>query len=132
MVARTARSVRAHQASGGAGTDPLPLDGADGLARGRKMPWRSCKAIRRLVQLKIAEEAARYAQLLANQRYSSGLVDFRRCWIPSALCCHPKTVWPRHKPRSAPITCACTKRWGGGWQPLNAEGQVIDSASAQP
>lgn len=31
----------------------------------------------RVVQLQVAQEAARNAQLLANQRYSSGLVDFQ-------------------------------------------------------
>ncbi len=72
----------------------------------------------RLVQLKIAEEAARYAQLLANQRYSSGLVDFQTVLgYPAHFTVLPKIVWPRHKPRSARITCACTKRWGAAGNP---------------
>lgn len=86
----------------------------------------------RLVQLKIAEEAARYAQLLANQRYSSGLVDFQTVLDTQRTLLSSQDSVATAQASISTDYVRLYKALGGGWQPLNAEGQVIDTASAQP
>jgi hypothetical protein len=65
----------------------------------------------RLVRLQAAADAAGNAALLAQQRYSSGLIDFHRCWKPSARCCPPRTAWRPRWPAFLPTMCGCTRRW---------------------
>lgn len=86
----------------------------------------------RLVQLKIAEEAARYAQLLANQRYSSGLVDFQTVLDTQRTLLSSQDSVATAQASISTDYVRLYKALGGGWQPLNAEGQVIDTAAAQP
>lgn len=86
----------------------------------------------RVVQLLIAQEAARNAQLLANQRYSSGLVDFQ-----TVLDTQRTLLTSQDSVASAQAAISTDyvrlyKALGGGWQPLDTEGQVLSAAPAQP
>jgi multidrug efflux system outer membrane protein len=85
-----------------------------------------------LVQLKIAEEAASYAQLLANQRYSSGLVDFQTVLDTQRTLLSSQDSVATAQASISTDYVRLYKALGGGWQPLNAEGQIIDTAAAQP
>ena len=86
----------------------------------------------RLVQLKIAEEAARYAQLLANQRYSSGLVDFQTVLDTQRTLLSSQDSVATAQASISTDYVRLYKALGGGWQPLNVEGQPIETAAVQP
>lgn len=86
----------------------------------------------RLVQLNIAEEAARYAQLLANQRYSSGLVDFQTVLDTQRTLLSSQDSVATAQAAISTDYVRLYKALGGGWQPLNVEGQPIETAAVQP
>ena len=71
----------------------------------------------RLVQLRIAAEAARNAALLAQDRYSSGLIDFQ------AVLETQRTQLATQDGVASTVTSLSTnhvrlyKALGGGWQP---------------
>ena len=78
----------------------------------------------RLEQLKLAETAARNAQLLADQRYSSGLVDFQ-----TVLDTQRTLLTSQDSAASAQAAISTGyvrlyKALGGGWQALDADGQA--------
>ena len=65
----------------------------------------------RLVRLQTAASAAVNAELLARQRYQSGLIDFRTVPTPSAPCSRRRTASQACRPRSPPTTFASTRPW---------------------
>ena len=79
----------------------------------------------RLAQLLIAEEAARNAQLLANQRYSSGLVDFQTVLDTQRTLLSAQDSVANTQAAISTDYVRLYKALGGGWQPLDVEGQPI-------
>lgn len=86
----------------------------------------------RLVQLQIAEEAARNAQLLAHQRYSSGLVDFQTVLDTQRTLLTSQDSVANAQAAISTDYVRLYKALGGGWQPLGADGQALSTATAQP
>ena len=86
----------------------------------------------RLVQLQISEEAARNAQLLANQRYSSGLIDFQTVLDTQRTLLSSQDNVANAQAAISTDYVRLYKALGGGWQPLDVDGQVIGAATAQP
>lgn len=87
----------------------------------------------RLVQLQISEEAARNAQLLANQRYSSGLVDFQTVLDTQRTLLSSQDSVATAQAAISTDYVRLYKALGGGWQPLGLDGQVLSTnATAQP
>ena len=86
----------------------------------------------RLVQLQVAEEAARYAQLLANQRYSSGLVDFQTVLDTQRTLLSSQDSVATAQAAISTDYVRLYKALGGGWQPLGLDGQPLNTATAQP
>lgn len=86
----------------------------------------------RLVQLQISQEAARTAQLLANQRYSSGLVDFQTVLETQRSLLSTQDSVANAQAAISTDYVRLYKALGGGWQPLDVNGQVVGSAAAQP
>lgn len=85
----------------------------------------------RLVQLKVAEEAARNAQLLANQRYSSGLVDFQIVLDTQRTLLSSQDSVANAQAAISTDYVRLYKALGGGWQPADAN-VVSVSGMAQP
>ncbi len=85
----------------------------------------------RLVQLQVAEEAARYAQLLANQRYSSGLVDFQTVLDTQRTLLASQDSVATAKAAISTDYVRLYKALGGGWQPLDLNGQVRSRIAEQ-
>jgi outer membrane protein, multidrug efflux system len=86
----------------------------------------------RLVQLQISEQAARNAQLLANQRYSSGLVDFQTVLDTQRTLLSSQDSVATTQAAISTDYVRLYKALGGGWQPLDVNGQVRSTAPAQP
>lgn len=86
----------------------------------------------RLVQLQISEEAARNAQLLANQRYSSGLVDFQTVLDTQRTLLSSQDSVANGQAAISTDYVRLYKALGGGWQPLGVDGQDISNATVQP
>lgn len=86
----------------------------------------------RLVQLQVAEEAARYAQLMANQRYSSGLVDFQTVLDTQRTLLSSQDSVATAQAAISTDHVRLYKALGGGWQPLDVTGQPIADTAAQP
>ena len=86
----------------------------------------------RLVQLQIAEEAARNAQLLAHQRYSSGLVDFQTVLDTQRTLLTSQDSVANAQAAISTDYVRLYKALGGGWQPLGTDGQALSTATAQP
>src|SRR5690606_41473594 len=86
----------------------------------------------RLVQLQVAEEAARYAQLMANQRYSSGLVDFQTVLDTQRTLLSSQDSVANGQAAISTDYVRLYKALGGGWQPLGVDGQDISNATVQP
>ena len=71
----------------------------------------------RLARLQAAAEAAANADLLARQqRYASGLIDFRTVLDTQRTCCRRRAISNPPAPRSAP-TMRLYLALGGGWSP---------------
>lgn len=85
----------------------------------------------RLVQLKVAEEAARNAQLLAKQRYSSGLVDFQTVLDTQRTLLSSQDSVANAQAAISTDYVRLYKALGGGWQPADAN-VVNMSSTAQP
>ncbi|MGN1055823.1 MAG: efflux transporter outer membrane subunit [Comamonas sp.] len=79
----------------------------------------------RLVQLQIAQEAARNAQLLANQRYSSGLVDFQTVLDTQRTLLSSQDSVATVQAAISTDYVRLYKALGGGWQPLNLDGRPV-------
>lgn len=86
----------------------------------------------RVVQLQVAQEAARNAQLLANQRYSSGLVDFQTVLDTQRTLLSSQDSVATAQAAISTDYVRLYKALGGGWQPLAIDGQVLSPASTQP
>ena len=86
----------------------------------------------RVVQLQVAQEAARNAQLLANQRYSSGLVDFQTVLDTQRTLLSSQDSVATAQAAISTDYVRLYKALGGGWQPLAIDGQVFSPASTQP
>ena len=86
----------------------------------------------RVVQLQEAQEAASNAQLLANQRYSSGLVDFQTVLDTQRTLLTSQDSVATAQAAISTDYVRLYKALGGGWQPLAIDGQVLNSASTQP
>ena len=86
----------------------------------------------RLVQLQISEEAARNAQLLANQRYSSGLVDFQTVLDTQRTLLTTQDNVANAQAAISNDYVRLYKALGGGWQPLGLDGQALNTATTQP
>ncbi|MDO4968814.1 MAG: TolC family protein, partial [Comamonadaceae bacterium] len=84
----------------------------------------------RLVQLQVAEEAARNAQLLASQRYTSGLVDFQTVLDTQRTLLSSQDAVATVQAAIGSDYVRLYKALGGGWQPLNAEGQPVAAATS--
>lgn len=85
----------------------------------------------RLVQLQVSEEAARNAQLLANQRYSSGLVDFQTVLDTQRTLLSSQDSVANTQAAISTDYVRLYKALGGGWQPLNVDGQVASAPAGQ-
>lgn len=83
----------------------------------------------RLVQLQVAEEAARNAQLLASQRYTTGLVDFQTVLDTQRTLLSSQDAVATAQAAIGSDYVRLYKALGGGWQPLNTEGQPIAAAA---
>ena len=83
----------------------------------------------RLVQLLVAEEAARYAQLLANQRYSSGLVDFQTVLDTQRTLLSAQDAVATAQAAISTDYVRLYKALGGGWQPLDVDGMPMPIAA---
>ena len=83
----------------------------------------------RLVQLQVAEEAARYAQLLATQRYSSGLVDFQTVLDTQRTLLSSQDSVATAQAAISTDYVRLYKALGGGWQPLDVDGQPLAAAT---
>ena len=83
----------------------------------------------RLQHLLVAEEAARYAQLLANQRYSSGLVDFQTVLDTQRTLLSSQDSVATVQAAISTDHVRLYKALGGGWTPLNLEGQPASTAA---
>lgn len=86
----------------------------------------------RLVHLQIFEEAARNAQLMANQRYSSGLIDFQTVLDTQRTLLTSQDSVANAQAAISTDYVRLYKALGGGWQPLDVDGQAVNSATAQP
>ncbi|MEG0537785.1 MAG: efflux transporter outer membrane subunit [Comamonas sp.] len=86
----------------------------------------------RVVQLQVAQEAASNAQLLANQRYSSGLVDFQTVLDTQRTLLSSQDSVATAQAAISTDYVRLYKALGGGWQPLAIDGQVLSPASTQP
>lgn len=86
----------------------------------------------RLVQLEISEAAARNAQLLANQRYSSGLIDFQTVLDTQRTLLTAQDSVANAQAAISTDYVRLYKALGGGWQPLGVDGQALNAASVQP
>ncbi|MGE8398204.1 MAG: TolC family protein, partial [Comamonas sp.] len=86
----------------------------------------------RLVQLQISEEAARNAQLLAKQRYSSGLVDFQTVLDTQRTLLTTQDNVANAQAAISNDYVRLYKALGGGWQPLGLDGQALNTATTQP
>ena len=84
----------------------------------------------RLVQLQIAEQAASYAQLLATQRYSSGLVDFQTVLDTQRTLLSSQDSVATAQAAISTDYVRLYKALGGGWQPLGIDGQALTTATA--
>lgn len=85
----------------------------------------------RLVQLQVAEEAARYAQLMANQRYSSGLVDFQTVLDTQRTLLSSQDSVATTQAAISTDYVRLYKALGGGWQPLDVNGQPLAPSAPQ-
>jgi multidrug efflux system outer membrane protein len=88
----------------------------------------------RLEQLKVAQEAATYAQLLASQRYSSGLVDFQTVLDTQRTLLSSQDSVATAQAAISTDYVRLYKALGGGWQPLGLDGQPtrMSTNTAQP
>jgi outer membrane protein, multidrug efflux system len=86
----------------------------------------------RLVQLQISQEAARNAQLLANQRYSSGLIDFQTVLDTQRTLLTSQDNVANAQAAISTDYVRLYKALGGGWQPLGLDGQPVSADTAQP
>lgn len=86
----------------------------------------------RLVQLQISEAAARNAQLLANQRYSSGLVDFQTVLDTQRTLLSSQDSVATVQAAISTDYVRLYKALGGGWQPLDSAGQIAAAPTEQP
>lgn len=84
----------------------------------------------RLVQLLVAQEAARNASLLANQRYSSGLVDFQTVLDTQRTLLSSQDSVASTRAAISTDHVRLYKALGGGWQPLDTDGRVGSSTPA--
>lgn len=84
----------------------------------------------RLVQLQIAETAARNAQILANQRYGSGLVDFQTVLDTQRTLLSSQDSVATVRAAISTDYVRLYKALGGGWQPLNDDGQPVNVQAA--
>lgn len=83
----------------------------------------------RLVQLLVAQEAARNASLLANQRYSSGLVDFQTVLDTQRTLLSSQDSVASTRAAISTDHVRLYKALGGGWQPLDTDGQRVGSST---
>lgn len=83
----------------------------------------------RLAQLQIAEQAASYAQLLATQRYSSGLVDFQTVLDTQRTLLSSQDSVATAQAAISTDYVRLYKALGGGWQPLGIDGQALTMAT---
>ena len=86
----------------------------------------------RLAQLQVAEEAARNAQLLANHRYSSGLVDFQTVLDTQRTLLSAQDSLASAQAAISTDYVRLYKALGGGWTPLGRDGQPLNAVTAQP
>lgn len=86
----------------------------------------------RLAQLTVAEEAARYAQLLATQRYSSGLVDFQTVLETQRTLLSAQDSVATAQAAISTDHVRLYKALGGGWQPLAEQATTAATVAAQP
>lgn len=86
----------------------------------------------RLVQLQISEEAARNAQLLANQRYSSGLVDFQTVLDTQRTLLSSQDSVANAQAAISTDYVRLYKALGGGWQPADSDAAGHARSTAQP
>ena len=77
----------------------------------------------RLALLQVAEEAARNAQLMANQRYSSGLVDFQVVLDTQRTLLSAQDSLASAQAAISTDYVRLYKALGGGWTPLGLDGQ---------
>ncbi|MBQ0132217.1 MAG: TolC family protein, partial [Comamonas sp.] len=84
----------------------------------------------RLTQLQISEEAARNAQLMANQRYSSGLVDFQTVLDTQRTLLSSQDSVATTQASISTDYVRLYKALGGGWQPLGADGLALNDSNA--
>lgn len=86
----------------------------------------------RLVQLLVAQEAARNASLLANQRYSSGLVDFQTVLDTQRTLLSAQDSVATAQAAISTDHVRLYKALGGGWQPLAEQATTAATVAAQP
>ena len=84
----------------------------------------------RLDQLLVAQEAARNASLLANQRYSSGLVDFQTVLDTQRTLLSSQDSVASTRAAISTDHVRLYKALGGGWQPLDTDGQRVGSSTS--
>lgn len=86
----------------------------------------------RLVQLQISEEAASNAQLMAQQRYSSGLVDFQTVLDTQRTLLSSQDNVANGQAAISTDYVRLYKALGGGWQPVGLDGAVRGTTAGQP
>jgi hypothetical protein len=85
-----------------------------------KTPWWLRGDRERLVRLQAAADAAGNAALLAQQRYSSGLIDFQSVLETQRTLLSTQDSVAATRPAFLPTMCACTRRWAAAGTPSAA------------
>lgn len=78
----------------------------------------------RVVQLRVALDAARNASLLANQRYASGLVDFQTVLDTQRTLLNSQDSLANAEAAISNDHIRLYKALGGGWQPADSRATI--------